>query len=138
MKDLTAKDNMTSPPNTVAPDLGVWSALAIMRDQDIRHLLVADGDRLAGVLSNRDYRKLLLPLRPDGSVRDVDKSRVREIMTDWGQVVTVTPDMTLLDCADLIVRRKVGCLPVLDGQGRAVGILTQKDVMAGLLGRARS
>jgi CBS domain-containing protein len=68
----------------------------------------------------------------------VDKSQVREIMTDWGQVVTVTPDTTLLDCADLIVTRKIGCLPVLDGQGRAVGILTQKDVMAGLLDRARS
>lgn len=113
--------------------MSVWSALAIMRQEDIRHLLVLDGERLVGVVSNRDYRRILERARPDGSVQHVPDLRVTEIMTPEDQLVTARPDTPMLDVAKLITARKVGCIPVLDARDRPIGILTQKDVLAALV-----
>ncbi|HLC42555.1 MAG TPA: CBS domain-containing protein [Methylomirabilota bacterium] len=129
---------MTTDLRVVSPDLNVWSALAIMNQGDIRHLLVMDGDRLVGVLSNRDYRRILEQARPDGSVQHIRDYSVRQIMTRKEHVVTVGPDTPLLDVAELIVSRRIGCVPVVDNLDRPVGILTQKDVMAALIDVCRS
>lgn len=116
----------------VPPDLSVWSALAVMREHDIRHLLVVEDELLAGVLSNRDYRRLLERIEPDGTIRGLDGVCVRDIMTPAYRLVAAGTDTTLLDAAELIVRRRIGCLPVVDDRGRPVGILTQKMLLASL------
>jgi CBS domain-containing protein len=130
---MTARDCMSSDLKLVAADLSVWSALAIMGAQDVRHLLVVDGDRLVGVLSNRDYRKILEWTRPDGTIKNVHGVTVSRIMTPANRLVTVDPEAPLLDIARLIATRKIGCVPVVAESGRPVGILTQKDVMAALI-----
>lgn len=130
---MMARDRMSRTVRAVLPDLSVWSALSMMRQEEIRHLLVIDGERLVGVISNRDYRRVLERARPDGSVHGLADLRVSEIMTPGGQLVTARPDTPILEVARLIVTRKVGCIPVLDAQDRPVGILTQKDVMAALV-----
>lgn len=116
----------------VPSDLSVWSALAVMREHDIRHLLIVDGDVLAGVLSNRDYRRLLDRIEPEGSIHGLNDVRVGDIMTPAYRVVAVGTGMPLLDAVDLIVRRGIGCLPVVDDGGRPLGILTQKALLASL------
>lgn len=130
---MNAQDRMSRDLRSVPPSLSVWSALAIMRQEDIRHLLVMEGERLVGVVSNRDYRRILERARPDGSVQHVPDLRVTEIMTPQGQLVTARPDTPMLDVAKLITARKVGCIPVLDARDRPIGILTQKDVLAALV-----
>lgn len=130
---MNAQDRMSRDLRSVPPSLSVWSALAIMRQEDIRHLLVMEGERLVGVVSNRDYRRILERARPDGSVQHVPDLRVTEIMTPQGQLVTARPDTPMLDVAKLIITRKVGCVPVLDARDRPIGILTQKDVLAALV-----
>jgi acetoin utilization protein AcuB len=133
MVEITAEDRMTKEPRSVPPDLNVWAALATMREEGIRHLLVTEHEALVGVVSNRDYRKILERAHPDGTVRNVFQITVSSIMTPADRVVTVRPETSLLDVAHLIVTRKIGCVPVVDDQNRPVGILTQKDVMAALL-----
>lgn len=130
---MNAQDRMSRDLRSVPPSLSVWSALAIMRQEDIRHLLVMEGERLVGVVSNRDYRRILERARPDGSVQHVPDLKVTEIMTPEDQLVTARPDTPMLDVAKLITARKVGCIPVLDARDRPIGILTQKDVLAALV-----
>lgn len=129
----TARDVMTRNPRTVTPDASVWDALAIMRQDEVRHLPVVREGRLVGVLSNRDYRRILERARPDGSVRGVFDIRVSEIMSGNG-LVTAERERPVRDLARLIVERKVGCIPIVDRGGRLVGIVTQKDVLASLIG----
>jgi acetoin utilization protein AcuB len=128
----TVGQYMTRDMWRVPSDLSVWSALAVMREHDIRHLLIVDDDVLAGVLSNRDYRRLLDRMEPDGSIRGLDEVRVSEIMTPAYRVVAVGAGTPLLDAVELIVRRGIGCLPVVDDQGHPVGLLTQKMLLASL------
>jgi len=124
---------MTRNPRTVTPETSVWDALAIMRENEVRHLPVVREGRLVSVLSNRDYRRILERARPDGSVRGVFDIRVSEIMSGNG-LVTAGPERPVRDLARLIVDRKVGCIPIVDRGGRLVGIVTQKDVLANLIG----
>ncbi len=130
---MLAQDRMSRDIRAVLPDLSVWAALTIMRQEEIRHLLVMEGERLVGVLSNRDYRRILEWARPDGSVQNLTGFTVARIMTPHDRLVTVQPSTPMLEVAKLMVTRKVGCVPVLDAQHRPVGLLTQKDVMAALV-----
>ncbi len=129
----TARDVMTRNPRTVTPDTSVWDALAIMRQEEIRHLPVMRERRLVGVLSNRDYRRIFERTRPDGSVRGVFDIRVSEIMSTDG-LVTARPERPVRELARLIVDRKVGCIPIVARDGRLLGIVTQKDVLASVIG----
>ena len=54
-------------------------------------------------------------------------------MTKTPHVITVHPDTPVVNIAQLMVLRKVGAMPIVDAQGRVVGILTQKDVLRELL-----
>ena len=126
---VTANEIMIRNIQTVAPESLLSTALAVMRDQDIRHLVVMKDDELAGVLSNRDYRRVLERTGPDGTIHGVDSIRVSEIMTPARDVITARPDTPVLNIAQLMVIRKVGCIPVVDEQHRLIGLLTQKDVM---------
>jgi CBS domain-containing protein len=106
-----------------------------MRDGDIRHLAVLDGDRLVGLLSNRDYRRVLERADASGTIRGVSSITVGEIMTPVSSLITGRPDMPLLTVAQLMVTRKIGCLPVVDEAHHLVGLLTQKDVLRWLAGQ---
>ena len=131
---MRAEDVMVRDPQTVAPSTTVWAALALMRQGDIRHLPVTDADgTLRGILSNRDFRRLLDFLDPEGRIPRVRDIAVSEIMTKVPQVITAHPDTPVVKIAQLMVMRKVGAMPIVDAQRRVVGILTQKDVMRELL-----
>jgi acetoin utilization protein AcuB len=85
----------------------------------IHHLVVADGRRVLGVVSQRDL----------GGTRGEPTRRghiVQELMTR--DVVTATPATTVRQAANLLRGRSIGCLPVTDGE-RLVGILTVTDVL---------
>ncbi len=131
---MRAQDAMVRNPQTVTPSTTVWAALALMRQGDLRHLPVVDDDgRLRGILSNRDFRRLLDFLDPEGRIPHVRDIAVSEIMTKAPQVITAHPDTPVVNIAQLMVLRKVGAMPIVDAQGRVVGILTQKDVLRELL-----
>ena len=120
------RDWMTRNPATVADDCRIDAALSRMRSAEIRHLLVFDGDRLVGILSNRDLGRLALgqgraPLASDP---------VRRIMTE--NPVTVAPEMPVTKAARLLLEAKIGALPVRDDDS-IVGIFTLSDALEALL-----
>jgi len=103
----------------------------IMRLGRVRHMPVLEGERLVGILSNRDLLAASLtkalsfePAHRRAFMRAVD---VREMMSK--EVVSVGPDMPLADAARIMIQRQIGCLPVVKGEGRLLGLLTETDLL---------
>jgi CBS domain-containing protein len=110
---------------TVTTTTSVFDALGVMARHEIGAVLVMDGERLAGIMSERDYaRKVILLGR---SSQDIP---VRDIMTD--KVVCVGPDQTVQDCMELMTSKRIRHLPVLE-TGQLVGVLSIGDLVKALL-----
>jgi len=110
---------MVTPVITIAPEESAETAWARMESERVRHLIVTEGARLAGVISDRDLGgRGGTPLRRGKTVAD--------LMT--AQAATATPDMTLRKAASLMSGRLIGCLPVVE-EDRVVGVVTATDVL---------
>jgi len=122
----TVRDWMTREPVSVPPDCPIRRALALMETAGVRHLLVVDGDRLTGIVSNRDVRRLLGgAAHPEPLAEPVSR-----IMTEGP--VTVPPDTPIAVAARLLLDGRIGALPVREGE-RVVGIFTTADALDALL-----
>ena len=93
------------------------AAFERMRRARIRHLVVQDGKRIVGVLSDRDVAGV-------GSPRQVET--VEDVMTS--PALSCSPDLTLRKAANLLRGRTMGCLPVVE-DGKIVGIVTTTDLL---------
>lgn len=122
----TVAEWMTHEPVAVSEDTAVDEVLRLMRARDIRHVLVMQGERLTGIFSNRDVRRILI----GGEHRVSASVPVATLMTE--NPVTVSPRAPLLEAARAIFERKIGALPVTE-DGRPVGILTSQDAFEALL-----
>ncbi len=127
----SVSDWMTRAPITVPEEYPVRLALARMQRDEVRHLLVVDGDRLSGILSNRDVRRLALE-DPGPSLLS---GPVRSIMTEGP--VTVAPDTSVVVATRLLLEQRIGALPVRDGH-EIVGIFTTADALEALLAVAEN
>ena len=121
---------MTRYTETASPDETVLEARDRFREGGFRHLPVVEGDRLLGVVSDRDVLRAAGPslglheYEPDVGP-DIDRP-LHEIMTR--DVVTADPLMSVEEAADTMLRHDVSALPVLD-EGRLIGIVTTADVL---------
>jgi CBS domain-containing protein len=107
--------------HSIAPSATVFEALQRMAEKNIGALLVMEGDRIVGVMTERDYaRKVILLAR---SSRDTPLS---EVMTT--AVIYVRPDQTSEECMALMTEGRVRHLPVIDG-GRLVGLISIGDIV---------
>lgn len=105
----------------VRPDDTVFGALQLLAQYEVGALMVMDGGRLVGVLSERDYtRKVAL------QGRNSKETRVAEIMTT--QVITVSPRTGTRECMSLMSERKIRHLPVVDG-ATVLGMISIRDIM---------
>ena len=122
----TVRDWMSRNLVVVTPERSVEHVFRLMRASEIRHILVMDGERLAGIVSNRDLRRPLVGGAPSLS----PGSPVGRVMTE--SPTTVSPDTPLAVAARELLDRKIGALPVVEGD-RPIGILTKSDALEGLL-----
>jgi acetoin utilization protein AcuB len=113
---------MSSPVHTVAPRTLVADAVTLLRRHGIRHLPVLEGDRIVGVVTDRDLRGAA-PGTP-----------VEAVMSR--PVTVVAPRSGIDRAARLLFDQRIGCLPVVE-DGRLVGILTQTDAVAALVAIVR-
>jgi CBS domain-containing protein len=120
----TAKDILRSKGHevwSVKPTDTVLEALGVMAEHDIGAVLVLDGDRLVGVLSERDYaRKVVLAGR---SSKD---SQVKDVMTP--HVICVAPNRSIDECMALMTNKRLRHLPVIDHK-RVIGIVSIGDLV---------
>ena len=114
-------DLMTQNPRTTTPDAGVIEAARIMRDDDVGLVPVVDGDRLVGTLTDRD-----IAIRVVAEGRDPNSTQVRDIAST--DLVTIDPQQDLDEALRLMAQHQVRRLPVVEEDGRLVGIVAQADV----------
>lgn len=131
---MRVKHWMTPNVVTASPDERLKRAWTLLQEQGIRHLPVLEGDRLVGIVTDRDIRQALPSRVTALGVHELlmllDRVTLREIMTK--AVVTVTPDQSIPEAARLLVEHRIGALPVVEGD-RLVGILTETDVLKAYL-----
>jgi CBS domain-containing protein len=107
---------------SVAPGATVYEAVALMAAKGVAAVLVISEGALVGIISARDYgREVILK---DKSSRDV---RVQDIMTS--SLISVTPQMTVLDAMATMSRHHIRHLPVLEG-GRLEGVISMGDLVS--------
>ena len=112
-----AENGMIYDPVTIRRGSTVGEALAMMHEYHIGGIPVVEGDgRLAGIVTNRDLR----------FVRDLTRL-VDEVMTSEGLVTTSTTT-NLEEAAEILQQHKIEKLPVVDGDGRLIGLVTYKDI----------
>ena len=114
---------------SISPDATVYDALQTMAEHEVGALVVLDGERLAGIFSERDYaRKVIL------FGKSSKETLVREIMTD--RVLCVRPDQTVDQCMALMTDKRVRHLPVLDHK-KVIGVISIGDVVKEVISEQR-
>jgi len=106
---------------TIEPGTTVFDAVRKMVEHNIGSILVADGDDIRGIFTERDYlRRIVLENRTSKT------TRVDEVMTP--KLVCVDPDRSVEDCLAIITQERIRHLPVME-QGRLVGIVSIGDLV---------
>ncbi|MEA2001821.1 MAG: CBS domain-containing protein [Actinomycetota bacterium] len=103
----------------------VYEALQTLADKNVGALVVVEGDRVIGIVSERDYARKIILLE-----RDSRATTVQDIMTS--EVRTVTRDQTVSECMTLITDHHIRHLPVVDGD-RLVGLISVGDVVKAVM-----
>jgi acetoin utilization protein AcuB len=121
---------MTTDPITTGPQTPVLEARQLMIDKRIRHLLIVEGPKLLGIITDRDIRLNLPSPATSLSVWEINylmaRLTVESVMTT--SVVIVGPQRDARAAAQLMLDNKIGALPVLDG-GHLLGIITETDLL---------
>jgi acetoin utilization protein AcuB len=127
---------MQRRPVTISPQETLLSAWRIIREHRIRHLPVVERGKLVGVVTDRDLRHAL-PSRAVGlEVHEIphlaEKVRIWEVMAR--AVVTVHREAPIEEAARLLLKYRIGGLPVVKGE-TLIGIITKTDLVRALLQR---
>jgi acetoin utilization protein AcuB len=115
--NLTVGDRMVRDPVTVTPDETLVTAQTKMHAGGFRQLPVIMGQKLVGIITDRDIRQ---------HGRQMRITKVNAAMTE--NVVTVTPATPMEEAARILLEHKIGGLPVVD-RDRLVGIITITDML---------
>jgi len=128
----TVRQLLESKPveiHAVPPDAPVIEAIRLMAEHHVGALLVMEGTRLAGILSERDYaRKVVLQGR---SSKDTP---VRDIMTE--HVITVGPGDSTDHCMQVVTDHRIRHLPVIDGDA-VLGVVSIGDLVRAVIEEQR-
>lgn len=128
--DLRARDYMTSHVVTLGPDDSLLEAHRLMGAERIRALPVVEDGQLKGIITrtdllSNDNSRFLSRNNQEESLKVLTNSVSQIMITN---VITITPETTLLDAARLMLENKFHSLPVLDAEKKLVGILTESDL----------
>ncbi len=105
----------------IQPEASVFEAIQLMAEKKVGALVVADGDKPVGIISERDYaRKVIL------KGKSSQETPIRDIMTT--HVICTRLDHTVEECMALMTEKHIRHLPVLDGE-QLVGIISIGDLV---------
>jgi CBS domain-containing protein len=115
------RDLMTKNPCSIDADKSVAYAAKMMRDEDVGLAPIVEDDKLIGTLTDRD-----IAIRVVAEGKDPDQTTVREVAST--NVVTIDPQQDLDEALRLMAKHQVRRLPVVEEDGRLVGVVAQADV----------
>ena len=117
----SVKEVMSSKPCAIDADKPVSHAAKMMKDEGVGLAPVVEGNRLIGTLTDRD-----IVTRVVAEGKDADAVTAREAAST--DLVTVTPQQDLDEALQLMAKNQVRRLPVIEEDGRLVGVVAQADV----------
>lgn len=128
-RESEVRNWMTAPALVVMQETSLLEAYNFMTEHDIRRVPVVDRRHtLVGILTLSDVQRTV-PLFFQGSDLSTDlllnDQRVNQVMTT--DPITIAPDATVQDAAELMLEYQVSGLPVIE-DGRVVGIITESDI----------
>jgi CBS domain-containing protein len=112
---------MTSNPCSIDADKPVSYAAKMMKDEDVGFAPIVEGDKLIGTVTDRD-----IAMKVVAEGRDPQSTTVREIAST--NLVTIDPQQDLDEALRLMASNQIRRLPVVEEDGRLVGVVAQKDV----------
>ncbi|MFZ9886045.1 MAG: CBS domain-containing protein [Myxococcota bacterium] len=118
---------MTAEPVRLRTDATLREATGLLALADVRHLPVVDGDRVVGMVSERDVLGVLLP--DNAGSPTLDSPSVREVMSE--ELIAVHPDAPLAEVVAKLLEHRVGAVLVLEDD-RLHGIVSYIDVLEAL------
>ncbi|MFU2180779.1 CBS and ACT domain-containing protein [Streptococcus pluranimalium] len=131
---MSVKDFMTSKVIYVSPDTTVAHASEKMKAQDLRRLPVIEDDRLVGLITEGTMADATPSKATSLSIYEMNyllnKTKIRDIMIR--DVITVSQDASLEDAVYIMMKHKVGVLPVVDND-QLYGIITDRDIFKAFL-----
>jgi acetoin utilization protein AcuB len=127
---MRIRDVMTKNPITVNSETLVIDAQKLMKEKDIRRLLVVDKDKLVGIVTKHDLLEASPSPATSLSIYELNyllsKMKVKEIMKK--NPVTITPDTPFEEAIKIGQEKKIGSFPVMEN-GKLVGITTESDIL---------
>ena len=117
----TIRDVMTSNPCTIDADKDIVYAAKMLKDEDVGVAPIVEGDQLIGVLTDRD-----IAIKVVAEGRDPQTTKVRDIASK--DIVTIDPQQNLDEALRLMAQHQVRRLPVVEEDGKVVGIVAQADI----------
>lgn len=120
---------MSSPILTVSPKLPITEAITMMKQENIRHLVVMDKNKMVGLITQNELEKAMPSQATSLSIWEInyliDSIKVENVMIR--DVITATEDMPVEEAARIMADEKISCLPVVRGT-EVVGIITEVDL----------
>src|SRR5919107_4833536 len=117
----TIRDVMTSNPCTIDADKDIVYAAKMLKDENVGVAPIVEGDQLIGVLTDRD-----IAIKVVAEGKDPQTTKVRDVASK--DTVTIDPQQDLEEAVRLMAQHQVRRLPVVEEDGKIVGILAQADV----------
>jgi acetoin utilization protein AcuB len=131
---MYVSDWMTKKVFTIELDDYLSTAFLLMKEKNIKHLPVVKGNKLKGLISDRDIKEYSPSKATSLDIYELHyllaKTRIKDIMRT--KVITTAPETPVEEVAMLMLDKNIGCLPVLDN-GDLVGIISDKDIFHALV-----
>jgi CBS domain-containing protein len=115
------RDVMTSNPCSIDAEKSVAYAAKMMKEEDVGLAPIVEGDKLVGMLTDRD-----IAIRVVAEGKNPDQTKVSEVASK--QVVTIDPQQDLDEALRIMAKHQVRRLPVVEEDGRLVGVVAQADI----------
>ena len=115
------REAMTPNPSTVQPTTSIVEAAQVMKSEDAGVVPVVEGEQLIGMLTDRD---IVIRIIAEG--RDANSTTVGDIASR--QLVTIDPQQEIDEAVRLMSQHQVRRLPVVEEDGRLVGVIAQADI----------
>lgn len=128
---MLVADLMSHPPVCVTPEHSVADAARLMRVRGIRRLPVLNGPQLVGIVTDRDLREAMPSQVTTRSLWEAATAPPGVCVADVMRrsVVTTSPDADAQEAASLLLRHRIGGMPVVDPSGAVIGMVTVTDLL---------
>ena len=134
---MTVAEIMTTEVITASMDDTLGGIRKVFELNHFHHIPIVEGNRLAGIVSDRDVLKNLSS-RADAAnannhALNTLKKKTHQIMTR--KVITISPEDTIEEAVATMLEKKFNCLPVLERSGAIIGIVTKTDLLESVSGK---